>query len=320
MSDQRIQILEESEQTIGRLTDLSLFFEEPAIMKINLQTQVIHKLFEENEDIDSSKLELFHIQFTTTLIDLLDKIKRKNERQVGMYENERELNTEMMEKLRLSIAQEGGFDSDKQKQATRISHAVYSLHKALSSQSAEYPFKDNLNAFSLKFYKDYYHEVDAQLLDQLTTINHADVYRNSFGSISKQLINPLVKHLYKLEFVAGIKVANTLIEAYRIGNEEQYMQFIPAKNAFATCNINLLPYKQWEAESSKKERSIRELLQKNLELERAIKTEHKHIGTDIIGLLNDNYQKITEVDFLEDLENIDIQANILKTMLETKMI
>ena len=61
-------------------------------------------------------------------------------------------------------------------------------------------------------------------------------------------------------------------------------------------------------------------MQKNLQLERDIKFNLRHIDSDINLLLDENLKRITELDFLADLENIDIQANTLRTMIETKMI
>jgi hypothetical protein len=320
MTDPRTEILEESEKTIGKLYELTRFFEDPSIMKIYLQTQVIHKLFEENTDIDINKLELYHIQFTNTLIDLLDKIKRKNERIVGMKDNELKLNNEMIAKLRRAINEEGGFDAEKQKQAERITRAVYTLHKALSSQSAEYPFKDNLNAFSLKFYKEYFYDFESSLLPAITSYKSSDVYKNSFGTIGKTLLNDLMKKMYKVDFFAGAKVGSILMEIYKIKDMDKYMLFIPAKNSFLPCDLSAFPVEEWEDPSSKKEHSIKDLMRKNLELEREIKRYQKLIDDDIKDLLEENYKKITELDFLADLENIDIQANTLRTMLETKMI
>jgi len=320
MTEYRADTLEESKKFIGRLHDLSDFFGDPVIIKIYLQTQVIHKLFEDNPDMDVNKLELFHIQFTSTLIDLLEKIRKRNERIVAMNENEIKLNDEMITKLRKALVVEGGFDMEKQNQAQRITRSIYNLHKALSSQSTEYPFKDNINAFSLKYYKDYFFEADADLLNQLISYQNQDVYKNSFGVIGRELLNDLVKSVYKIEFFAGAKVGNTLMEIYKINNQDKYFLFLPSKNTFLPCNIELFPYKEWITESSKKERSIRDLMQKNIELERSIKQNAKNMDADIISLLDENLKKITDLDFLADLENIDIQANTLRTMLETKMI
>lgn len=320
MTDNRTEILEASDKLIERLYDLVIFFEDQTIMKIYLQSQVIHKLFEENPDIDINKLELYHIQFTSTLIDLLDKIRKKNERIVNSMENEIELNTDMIGKLRQAITQEGGFEAEKSQQAQRITRSIYNLHKALSSQSSEYPYTDNINAFSLKYYKDYFFDADPQLLDSLTTYNHSDAYRNTFGAIDKKLLTSLVKKSYKVQFCFGIRINYTLMEIYKIQDEDAYFVFQPTKNNFLPCDINIFPYKEWENQSSKKERSVKELMQKNLQLERDIKSNLKRIDPDITALLAENLKKVTELDFLADLENIDIQANTLRTMIETKMI
>ena len=56
MTDNRTEILDASDKIIQRLYDLITFFEDQTIMKIYLQSQVIHKLFEENPDIDINKL------------------------------------------------------------------------------------------------------------------------------------------------------------------------------------------------------------------------------------------------------------------------
>lgn len=320
MTEYDKEILEESTKTIERLYALNVFFEEPAILKIYLQTQVIHQLFAENADLDTSKLELFHIQYTTTLIELLDKIRTKNERLVGMYESEIKLNEDMIVELRTAIAHEGGFDVEKHQQEKRISRAIYNLHKALSARFEEYPFEENINAFSIKFYKDHFFEADAALLPGITGYQPSDVYRNRFAVIGKDVLTTLAKGHYKISFFAGVKLGHTLIEIYKTRSEDKYFLFLPSKNNFLPCDIHLFPYREWEAEGSKKERSIKSLMQKNIELERAVKHNLRHIDSDIIALLNENHKKISEVDFLEDLENIDIQANTLKAMLETKMI
>lgn len=320
MTDYRTEIVEASDKIIDRLYDLIVFFEDQTIMKIYLQSKVIHKLFEDNTDMDISKLELYHVQFTSTLIDLLDKIKRRNERIVNMMENEIELNKDMIGKLKQAIIQEGGFESEKLQQAQRISRSIYLLHKALSSQSTEYPYIDNINAFSLKYYKDFFFDVDPVFLEKLTTYNHSDAYRNPFGAIEKKLLMTLASASYKIIFCFGIRINNILLEVYKLQNEDTYFSFQPSKNNFLPCDVNLLPYKEWDNQSSKKQQSIKELTQKSFQLEREIKANLRKIDPDISDLLEENLQKITDLDFLADLENIDIQANTLKAMIDTKMI
>lgn len=320
MIDNRPEILEESNKIIQYLSDLSSFFEDRTIMKIYLQTQVIHKLFEDNPDIDINKLELFHLQFTSTLIELLEKIKKRNERIVNMNKNEIELNSEMIEKIKESILQTGGFDTEKRQQTLDMSKALRDLYTAIYNQSSEYPFKENISAFSVKFYKEYFHDADTQLLSVLTTYDKSAVYRTPFAIIDRKLLLTLGQHNFNIKFFAGVKMGSTLMELYEIENTDIYFLFLPSKNIFLACDITMFPYEKWEDESTKKERAIKELRQKNYELESNINKNYRLIDTDIALLLEDNYNKITDLDFLSSLEDIDTQANILKSMLETKMI
>ena len=57
-------ILRESTRLLNKLHLLSAFFEDEIVYKIYLRTQVIHRLYETNPELDINKLELFHVQFT----------------------------------------------------------------------------------------------------------------------------------------------------------------------------------------------------------------------------------------------------------------
>jgi hypothetical protein len=46
--------------------------------------------------LDINKLELFHVQFTAAVIDLLKKIKKINERNTSLFFEEIRLNKEMI--------------------------------------------------------------------------------------------------------------------------------------------------------------------------------------------------------------------------------
>lgn len=321
MDDNRAEILDTSTRIIQQLYDLTIFFEQQTIMDIYLQNQVIHKLFEDNPDMDINKLELYHMQFTITLIDLLEKIKKKNERVVGMMKSEIELNNDMMQKLRKAIALEGSFEGEKVQQALKVSRAIYNFHKILSSQSRDYPFLENTSLFSIKFYKEYFFEVDPKLQDAIIGYSSSDVYRNSYGAIGRTLLTTLAANSYAIDFFAGIRIGNLLAEIYRVRNNGMFFIFVPAKNLFLQVEISLFPdWKQWITELSKKESSIKDLTIRNIGLEKDLKVNLKRIDNDISDLLTENLKKITDIDFLADLENIDIQANTLKAMLETKMI
>ncbi len=76
MDDNQQKILSNSLKVISKLQLLSTFFEEEIIFKIYIRTQVIHKMFESNPELDINKLDLFHLQFTESVLELLRKIKK----------------------------------------------------------------------------------------------------------------------------------------------------------------------------------------------------------------------------------------------------
>ncbi|NDW10517.1 hypothetical protein [Dysgonomonas sp. 520] len=320
MDNLRQEILDKSNEVIWKLSELAAFFEEPTLIKICLQSKIIHKLFEDNADIDINKLELFHLQFSDTLINLLEKIKVKNERIVGMYKHEMELNNEMIEKIKQRIVQDGGFDAEAQKQTVRMSKSLRDLYTAIYYKSTDYPFKEDINSFSINFYKDHFFESEQEIVDKLIMYDKSKVYRNPYAVVDKQLLLELGQANFDVRFFAGVKVYPILLEIYKIQEKDIYFLYWPVKNLFLKCDIDLFPHEKWVEEMSKKAQAIKSLTKKNSKLETNIKNTHKYLSYEISELLDEDYKVITGIDFLASLEDIDTQANILKAMLETKMI
>ncbi|MBK5720878.1 hypothetical protein JGH11_08340 [Dysgonomonas sp. Marseille-P4677] len=321
MEELRQEILDKSNVIIDKLLSHVTFFEDSTLMKIYLQTQVIHKLFEDNTDIDINKLELFHLQFTTTLLSLLDSIKQKNDRAVKMYENEIQINNQMIEKLRNSILQEGGFDLEKQKQTINMSKSLRSLYVAFYERSDKYPFKEDISSFSINFYKDYFFESTHDILERIITYDKKNTFRNQYATIDKQLLIALGQAYFNIAFIAGVNFYPVLIELYKVQAEEEiYFLYWPAKSLFLRCDIVLFPLKKWEAEMSKQSQMIKQLIKNNQKAETNIKNTNKYISCEVLNLLEENHKTISDLDFLASLEDINIHAEILKSMLNTKML
>lgn len=66
---------------------------------------------------------------------------------------------------------------------------------------------------------------------------------------------------------------------------------------------------------SAKEEIIRDLKNKNAELKRELSVVKTTLPHNVLEVLKEYYEKISSVDFLEELQNVDEQTNILKTML-----
>jgi hypothetical protein len=319
MDERHVNILRESRTEISRLQLLSVFFEEEAVYKIYLRSQVIHQLFENNDELDIDKLELFHVQFTSSLIELLRKIKKSNEKNVTLIYDEIQLNKEMIANMGDSVFTEKNFNLDKQKQALKINLSLRKLFQSLSDFTEEFPFAKHINTFSSRYSKDFYYDVSAQQLGVLIDYDAKDVYADTHATIHKKLMGLLCKHDFRTEFFLGLKAGQLIIELYKFIDVDRYFIFFPSRNLFLFCDLAKLKGIDWTNNLSEKGRIIQELSYKNDKLEGEAVALKTYIPKEIITLLEENYVKISDINFLDHLNNYDVQANILKSMLKTDL-
>jgi hypothetical protein len=320
MDENRINILNESTRTISKLQLLTVFFNNDIIYKIYLRTQVIHQLFATNPDLDINKLELFHLQFTVTLIDLLKKIKKNNESRADLMLDEVQLNNELIGQMDDTIFSESDFANDKQRQALKMSQSLRKLFEVLSNDLEDYPFAKNINLFSSRYGPDYFAEIPVELLDELLRYNPADLYTDKYATIQRKLMGKLNKHGFKIEFHRGLKTGDVTLEIYKFAEIDQYFLYSPSNNIFLFCDVAKISNTATDSKLSKKERVMQELLDKNVRLQSSASVMKTHLPAEVISLLDEDYKKIADVDFLQHISNFDVQANILKTMLNTDLI
>lgn len=320
MDETRLKILNDSNKIISKLQLLSVFFGEEIIYKIYLRSQVIHRLFVSNEEIDINKLELYHLQFTASIIDLLKKIKKNNEDNVSLLFDEIQLNKELMDKMDDAVFTEQNFNLEKQRQALKINTSLRKLFQVLSDESSDYPFSKSINSFSLRFAQSFFYDIPFDKITELTQHNAADVYTNAYAAIQKKLMGLLCKYEFKNEFYCGFKSGELIIELYKFVDTDRYFLFMPSKNLFLFCDISKLSGLDLSNLLSKRTKIKEELSDKNDQLKNTVGIIKTTIPSEIKNLLNEAYRKISDLDFLQHLSNVDVQANILKAMLNTDSI
>lgn len=319
MDERRAYILKESRTEISRLQLLSVFFEAEAVYKIYLRSQVIHQLFENNEELDIDKLELFHVQFTSSVIELLRKIKKNNEKNVSLIYDEIHLNEELMDRMKNTVYTDKNFNLDKQKQALKINLSLRKLFEVLSELSTDFPFSKNINSFSSRYSKDFFYSISTDQLSQLIDYDPKDMYVNVHASIQRKLMGLLCKYDFKTAFFCGLKSGQLIIEVYKFIEADRHFLFFPSRNLFLFCDLQVLKDIDWSNNLSEKEKIIQELGYKNDKLESSAAALKSYIPLEIINLLEENYLKISDLNFLDHLNNFDVQANILKAMLKTDL-
>lgn len=319
MDEHVASVLEESKKIISRLQLLSVFFQEEVVFKIYLRSQVIHQLFEQNSELSIDKLELFHLQFTTSVIELLRKIKKNNEKNVSLIYDEIQLNKEVIDQLNDTVLNEKNFVEGKKSQSLKINISLRNLFEELSGHSSDFPFVKNITRLSARYAKDFYYTITEDQLSQLIDYKESDVYVSNYGIIEKKLMGLLCKYDFKTEFVYGLKSGMLVIEIYKFLDAERYFLFFPNRNLFLFCTPEAIADIDMSTNLSEKGRMIQEMSYKNDKLESNAATVKTYIPPEIVSLLEDNYHKISDINFLNHLNNFDVQANILKAMLNTDL-
>jgi len=296
-----------------------VFFEDEVLYKIYLRSQVIHQLFENNEELDIDKLELFHVQFTASLIELLRKIKKSNEKSVSLIYDEIDLNKELIRQMGDSVFSEKSFNLDKQKQSLKINLSLRKLYEVLSELSTDFPFAKNINSFSTRYAKDFYYDISTDQLAQLIDFDPKDMYINVNASIERKLMGLLCKYEFRTSFFYGLKSGQLIIELYKFVDIDKHFLFFPRRNLFLFFELEELQGIDWTNNLSDKGRIVQEMTFKNDKLASDAAALKTYIPREIITLLEENYIKISDINFLDHLNNFDVQANILKAMLRTDL-
>jgi hypothetical protein len=319
MDENRLNILNGSNRILSKLQLLAAFFADDIIYKIYVRSQVIHQLFEGNEELDINKLDLFHLQFTATLVELLRKIKKSNEKAVSLLFDEMQINQDLIAKVQTETLTENDFNLEKQRQSLKVNTSLRNIYKALSNDTSEYPFARNINSFSARFAPGFYRSVSGDVLAKLTAYQPNEVYTNAHAVIQRKLMGLLNKYDFKSEFFCGLKTGNLIIEVYHIPEPDVYFIYYPSRNLFLLCDEDEIRAINATIENDKPDTLLQELQNKNDQLQSTISVTKSHLPDEVRHLLAEHYKKISDIDFIQKMGEFDAQANILRTMLNTDM-
>ncbi len=312
------RILKESEKIISRLQLLATFFEDEVVYRIYLRSQVIHKLFDSNDELDINKLELFHLQYTETVVELLRKIKKNNEQRVSLLYDEMQLNDELITRLKHAGYSEQEFNGDKEKQAARVSRAIENLFKNLSDYSTDNPFPKNIREFGIRYSREFFHDIREETLQSLIDYKVGDVYKNAYGIIHKKLVGLQCKHDFRNSFCGGLRMDDVLLEVYRLKDTDRHFLYYPSGNLFLFCDLSTITEVDWDDTISRKSKVINDLQDKIDVLKSKIELVKTNISAEVKQLLLEYCKKTEDVSFLQNLSNVDVEANMLKSMLDTE--
>ena len=308
-----VQIINDSKKKLLVLKLLCNFFNHPELINASIRTSVIHNLFETNLALDVNKLELFHIQYTNSLIDLFQKLKKSKEQQYGLISDEININSDFITKLEATIG-ENIFLNQVKVYSQIMSQKIAQLYAIFASDNESAFDWNEVLQFSANFKSEFYREISSEHAAVFKS-SSSDVYQNTFATFEKKLLGRLNILKFKVKFLCGLVHQNTIFEVFEFRDSNDLFVFNANEKSF--CFLNKAAANEFDLSknSSNKNRIISELKEKNLILDKKLKTVKTELSEDVLNVLKDYNTKIASIEFLDELQNVDEQTNILKAML-----
>lgn len=313
MNEDAVNIMSQSKRRITKLKLLANFFENVDIISIYIKTDIIHNLFQENKGLDYSKLELFHLQYTDSLIELLTKIKRQKETEMLAVLNEIDVNSKYISGF--EEKQLDGFETDRKMYSGIFSKHLKNLYQDLTENKFRINWNDVLY-FNKKYAAEFYRsEVDEELLKP----GAFPAYLYQDYQIERKLLGRLNIQNFKVRFICGYAVSGNEYELFKIFQTDDYFIFdVEGQKMYLTDpkkieKLNISP------NESNKGIIINQLKNKNEALENEMNERKRILPEKVIGVLKDYIKNLENTDIMSKIFDINEETNILRAMLNLNL-
>ncbi len=308
------QVIKDSSAKLKVVKTLSNFFNHKDLFAVYIRTQVIHNLFESNKNLDANKLELFHVQYTSTLIELFQKLKKAKEQQYLLISDEIYINDDVVHKLESESATVN-FAEEVREHSKVMVAKLQQLYNMLASGDAV-PFGwGDIMVFSAKRVSEFYREITASQFMALTDMETRTTYRNEFATIEKKLLGRLNIVKFRVKFACGLVHEDEVIEVYDFIDSNDKFIFIASAKSFYFLDAEMAKGLDLSKNLSAKSRIIQDMKAKTEMLKEKLGTIKSILPPTVDEVLSGYLEKISGVDFLDELQNVDEQTNILRAML-----
>jgi hypothetical protein len=309
-------IIKDSEKRLNKLKVLTNFFDQSQVIAISVRTRVIHDMFASNKSLDANKLELFHLQYTDSLLDLLIKLKKNVEQNYVLINNEIQINTDVINTFVSEIKKDDFVDKVRTHNLI-MQTFMESLYNdlAFENKMSKLTNLEEKNDLSNEMGIEFYRKIALQEYEKLNAISSNSIYDFFDFRIEKKLLGKLNIQKFKFKFLCGFQFNNQFIEIYEFIHCNEYFIFLKEKNEFLTLNLAEFKNIDFSKNNSNKKEILMQLKRKNVDLNNKAERTLKSIPSDVEIVLNNYYNKISSMEFLDDLQNIDEQTNVLRTML-----
>ena len=309
-----MKILNDSKRRLQKLKILENFFKQPDLVGIAVRTEIIHSFFEKNiEALDASKLELFHLQYTDSLIELLRKLKKQKEATILNIDTEINAHKAYLAQLARSDKRENSFETDQRFHEIEVSALLEAAYSTLTGLYKPYNLS-SIRSFPNQYAQSYFRDDDD--VTHLLLVQGTKLYTLEGLSIERLLLSRLATKNFKLRFVCGYCASRQYFELFRIlGSDDEFIWnlqtngFYLLKEAFKhqlnreknTCNSGTL--------EGELDRKIGILEEKRKEVRNSF-------PDDVKELLKKYRETIDNNNLTDEQLNIEEEKNILNSMLD----
>lgn len=312
-----VQIIKDSNKRLLALQLLANFFNNKDLINVVIKTKIIHNLFNKNRSLDCNKLELFHLQFTDSIIELFKKLKKSKEQQYLLVLDEININDEIIAKLKSEV-EKSDFPEKSKTHAQNMSKKIEQLYQMFVTDKQELFNWNEIMNFSNTIQSKYYREINIHQYGQLIHVDRK-VYKNENAIFEKKLLGRLNILQFRIKFLCGLVCNNQVIEVYEFRDSNDKFIFIGNDKSFYFLENENTKGIDLSKNTSSKNEILFELNTKNTNLKTALGNIKASLPEAVEQVLKDYLNKISSTNFTEDLNNFDEQTNILKTMLNIKI-
>jgi hypothetical protein len=308
-----VQIIKDSNKRLQTLQIVSNFFNSKDLINVVIKTKIIHNLFQKNRSLDCNKLELFHLQFTDSVIELFQKLKKSKEQQYLLVSDEIQINEEIIAKLKTEVGK-SDFPEKAKIHAQEMSKKIQHLYQMFVTDKLELFSWNEIMSFSNSIQSKYYREISVEQYGQLMLVDR-NVYQNKNAIFEKKLLGRLNILQFRIKFLCGLVCNHQVIEVYEFRDSNDKFIFVGNDKSFYFLESENAKGIDLSKNSSTKNEVLFELKSKNTNLKTSLETIKTSLSETVKQVLKDYLDKISSTNFTNDLHNVDEQTNILKTML-----
>ncbi len=307
------QVINDSTKRLAVLKLLSNFFNHPNLIGVSIRTEIIHSIFEKNKSLDVNKLELFHLQYTNSLIELFQKLKKAKEQNYLLLTGEIDINRDFISKLKTEI-EDDSFVEESRNVSKNMAHKIASIYNMLTTDVLENFSWNEIINFSNTIKSEYYREISQEQFNTLKPIDKK-TYSNLYATFERKLLGRLNMFKFRIKFTCGLVCDNEIVEVYEFIDSNDKFVFFNADKSFYLLDETSIKGIDFSKNNSVKTALIHQLEAKNNGLTEKLSSIKTSLTNEVQEVLKSYLDKIASVDFIQDLQNVDEQTNILKAML-----